>query len=106
MISIIDIEELAASSFITECQCDSCSYYKLCPSFGPKTLIYKVWNTNFYVCFFEDRGGLWEAYYSRGECPYQNSLRRYLSFEEVFESLPDEGRLAAIFHFNILSKAL
>jgi len=104
LISTNDIEELAISDFIKECNCFSCAYFKNYPSFGPKTLVYKIWNTNFYVCFFENKNGSWEAFCSRGECPYQNSIRFYLSFEEVFNALPDEGRDVAIFHLNILSK--
>jgi hypothetical protein len=103
MISAYNIEELASSHFIQECQCDSCTSFKGAFYPGPKTLVYRIWNTNFYICFFQMKDGTWEAFYSRGDCPYQNSIRSYLSFEEVFDSLPEEGREVAIYHLNILS---
>ena len=106
MMSTQDIKELVMAGFIAECDCATCSSnthrFKL--SRDCKFLSYRIPDTNYFILFFQVDFGFWDPFYILGSCPYEEVARRYLTFEEIWEGLPEALKHVGIFHLDILAR--
>lgn len=107
-ISTDNIIELVMSGLIEECDCSRCksnNIFRLQIN-NLKTIIYKIKNSNYFILFFQLIGGVWDFFYFIGADNCSSPSTTYVSFEEVFNNLPNESAEIAIYYLNILNKKL